>query len=164
MSTVIFCCSEHCPEQAIALGLERAGLDVVRVDASKLGHDADAIAQLFLTESEKVAPPVGYVGSASAGAGALIAALQRPDLVTALVSINGRTDLAMDVLRAVTTPVLLLVNDMPVLRMNREAVAMMRCERRLEIVHGDGEAATAAIAEKTQRWLSERLAGVPVPV
>ena len=164
MSTVIFCSSDHCPEQAIALGLERAGLNVVRVDASKLGHDADAIAQLFLAESEKVAYPVGYVGSASAGAAALIAALQRPERVAAVVSINGRTDLAMDVLRSVTTPVLLLVNDMPVLRMNREAVSMMRCERRIEIVHGDGEAASCAIAEKTERWLSERLAAVPVPV
>ena len=164
MSTVIFCSSEHCPQQTVARELEQSGMDVIRIDALPLGHDADAIAQLFLTASENIGHPVGYVGSASAGAGALLAAVQRPDRVAAVVSINGRTDLAMDVFRAVQTPVLLLVNDMPVLRMNREAVSLMRCERRIEIVHGDGEAARRAIAEKTERWLSERLASFSVPV
>ena len=160
MSTVIFCSSEHCPQQSIAHELEQGGLEVVRIDALSLGHDADAIAQLFLAASERIGHPVGYVGSASAGAGALIAAVQRPDRVAAVVSINGRTDLAMDVLRSIEPPVLLLVNDMPVLRMNREAVSQMRCERRIEIVHGEGEAANSAMAEKTTRWLHDRLAAV----
>ena len=162
MSTIIFCTSEHCPEQAIARELERAGLDVVRVDTLSLGHDADAIAQLFLSASEGVSHPVGYIGSSFAGAGALIAALQRPEGVAAVVSVNGRTDMAMDVLRSIDTPVLLLVNDMPVLRMNREAVSRMRCERRIEVVHGEGDGANSAIAEKAMRWLSDRIAALAV--
>jgi hypothetical protein len=47
---------------------------------------------------------------------------------------------------------------MPVLRMNREALQAMHCEKRIEILHGDVD---QVIAEKTNRWLNDKLAVVP---
>lgn len=161
MSTVIFCGSEHCPADTIVRELEATGTKVIRLDTSHFGHDSDAIAQQVVALAESASEPVGCAGSASAGAGAILAAVQRPDLISAVVSINGRTDLAMDALRSLRTPSLLLVNDMPVLRMNREAVSQIRCERRIEVVHGDGPEACRALAEKTARWFADRFAPVP---
>ena len=82
----------------------------------------------------------------------------------ALVSVNGRTDIAVDSLRGLRVPTLLIVNDMPVLRVNREAVSLIKAERRIEIVHGSGEQATHAIVEKCVRWLADRLVPAPVAV
>ena len=100
--------------------------------------------------------PLACIASGAGAAGALIAAAQRPDLITAVVSIDGRTDLAVDALRNVNVPVLLIVNDMPVLRMNREALTRLRVEKRLEIVHGTGADATVAVADKAVHWLTAK--------
>ena len=53
-----------------------------------------------------------------------------------MVSRGGRPDLAGPVLARVRAPTLLIVggNDVPVIAMNREALAQLRCEKRLEIV------------------------------
>ncbi|HUP47371.1 MAG TPA: hypothetical protein VNA04_01130 [Thermoanaerobaculia bacterium] len=164
-AVVIFCCGPHCPQEAIAGELERNGVAVVTVpesgDAFRL--DAEQAAQRILEIHAALSPgmPVGYAGASVAGAGALIAAALRPDSVAAVVSINGRTDLATDHLRGVRAPALLVVNDLPVLRMNREAVAVLRAERRLEIVRGEDSDAVDHIVRKSARWLVDRLAGVP---
>jgi hypothetical protein len=125
-------------------------------------HDAEFLGQRFLD----VAPwlhrnrdmsslPLGYAGSSGGAAGAIAAAELRPDLVSAVVSIDGRTDLAIEHLHSVKTPTLLIVRDMPVLRMNREAIAQLRGERRIEIIH---DAGTEAIVEKTVHWFADKLA------
>ena len=54
MSTVILSGSEHCPEAAIARAMEESGMNVVRLDTRSLGHDADAIATLFLEAAAHV--------------------------------------------------------------------------------------------------------------
>lgn len=128
-------------------------------------YDADFLAQRFIEIAQWIQRndatkglAIGFAGSSGGAAGALVAAAQRPDLVQAVVSIDGRTDLAVDVLREVRTPVLLVVKDMPVLRMNREAVTKLRGERRIEIVH---EAGIEAVVQKSVHWLADRLAMVP---
>ena len=134
---------------------------------ARTGHyryDADFLAQRFLdaaqwlTRSRETAGlPVGYAGSSGAAAGAIVAAAQRPDLVGAIVSIDGRTDLAIDSLRTLKTPTLLVVRDRPVLRMNREALTKSRGDRRIEIVHGTDCAATECVVQKTARWFVDHL-------
>ena len=98
--------------------------------------------------------PLIYLASAGGAAGAFIAAAQRPDMVHAVVSIDGRTDFAFEYLRRVETPSLLVVKDMPVLRMNREALPMLRGEKRIEVVHEGVE----ALVTKTVNWLTEHVA------
>ncbi len=76
---------------------------------------------------------------ASTGAGAaLLAAAERPRLVSAVVSRGGRPDLAGPALPQVRAPTLLIVGgrDRPVIAMNRAAMAELSVETRLEIVPG----------------------------
>lgn len=78
-----------------------------------------------------------YFGASTGGAAALAAAALRRE-VTAVVSRGGRPDLAIDALSRVQAPTLLIVGsrDLPVLDMNRAALAKMTAAARLEIVPG----------------------------
>jgi dienelactone hydrolase len=83
--------------------------------------------------------PVGLFGASTGGGAALAAAAERPDAVAAVVSRGGRPDLAGAALPRVLAPTLLIVGgaDVPVIGMNREAMARMTsAEVRLEIVPG----------------------------
>lgn len=156
----LFCAVEPQIYEGFLTTLRGYGIEarVIELDAS-LRHDADRAAEVFV-ETARSTPDavIAYVGVNVTAAGAIIAAAERPDLVTAVVAINGRTDLASDDIRDLKTPTLLLVNDMPVLRMNREALQRMRCEKRMEILHGD---AGEVIAQKALHWLVDKLAVVP---
>ena len=81
---------------------------------------------------------VGYFGSSTGGGAALVAAAELGDSVGAVVSRGGRPDLAGDALPKVKSPTLLIVGglDYPVIEMNEEALAHMRCEKELKIVPG----------------------------
>lgn len=81
---------------------------------------------------------VGYFGASTGGGAALVAAAERPDVVGAVVSRGGRPDLARPALVHVKAPTLLIVggDDEPVIALNREALAQLRCESRLEIIPG----------------------------
>lgn len=81
---------------------------------------------------------VGYFGSSTGGGAALVAAAELGDSVGAVVSRGGRPDLAGEALPQVKSPTLLIVGglDYPVIEMNQEALARMRCEKELKIVPG----------------------------
>jgi dienelactone hydrolase len=79
---------------------------------------------------------IGYFGASTGAAAALIAATKRPVAVGAVVSRGGRPDLAKPVLDLVEAPILLIVSrdDLPVIRMNRDALIELRVEKKLKIV------------------------------
>ena len=81
--------------------------------------------------------PLGYFGASTGAAAALAASCDWPE-VLAVVSRGGRPDLAGPALPGVTAATLLVVggDDDVVIDLNREALAQMRCEARLEIVRG----------------------------
>jgi putative phosphoribosyl transferase len=81
---------------------------------------------------------VGLFGASTGGGAALVAATERPASVGAVISRGGRPDLAGAALPRVSAPTLLIVggNDDVVIELNREAMARMRAEVRLEIVPG----------------------------
>jgi putative phosphoribosyl transferase len=83
---------------------------------------------------------IGYFGASTGAGAALVAAAERPREVGAVVSRGGRPDLAGDTLPLVEAPTLLIVggDDERVLRMNEEALARLRAEKRLEIIPGAG--------------------------
>ena len=130
-----------------------------RYDAEFLAARFIDIAQWLKRNRVTDELPVVYLASSGGAAGALVAAAQRPDLVEAVVSIDGRTDLAFDHLRNYKVPTLLVVHDMPVLRMNREALTLIRGEKRIEVVH---DAGYTAVVEKVANWLEEKVAPVAV--
>lgn len=82
---------------------------------------------------------IGYFGASTGAAAALVAATERPGAISAIVSRGGRPDLAGDALRRVQSPTLLLVggNDLPVISLNRQALAQLAAEeKKLVIVPG----------------------------
>ena len=87
-------------------------------------------------EATRLCP--GYFGSSTGGAAALIAAAELAANVGAVVSRGGRPDLAGDALHRVEAPTLLIVGglDGPVIKMNNDAYAQLRCVKELMIVPG----------------------------
>src|SRR5215472_9051300 len=81
---------------------------------------------------------IGYFGSSTGGAAALVAAAELPEDVGAVVSRGGRPDLAGAALPRVQAPTLLIVggNDDIVIDLNEVTRDRMRCEMKLEIIPG----------------------------
>jgi len=81
---------------------------------------------------------VGYFGASTGAAAALVAAARGETDIGAVVSRGGRPDLAGQSLAKVRAPTLLIVGglDTQVIELNREALAELRCEKKLEIVPG----------------------------
>jgi len=79
---------------------------------------------------------VGYFGSSTGAAAALVAAAELPGTIGAVVSRGGRPDLAGDALGHVKASTLLIVGskDKPVISLNEEAYYLLHCERALRIV------------------------------
>jgi pimeloyl-ACP methyl ester carboxylesterase len=84
--------------------------------------------------------PVGYFGSSTGAAAALVAAATVKAGIAAVVSRGGRPDLAGTLLPFVYAPTLLIIGsrDVPVIELNTDAYRLLRCEKRIEIVTGAG--------------------------
>jgi putative phosphoribosyl transferase len=107
---------------------------------------------------------IGYFGSSTGGAAALVAAAEMPRDVGAVVSRGGRPDLAGDALPKIQAPTLLIVggNDDIVIELNEMARDQMRCEVKLEIVPGathlfEEPGALEKVAKLASDWFSHHL-------
>ena len=107
---------------------------------------------------------VGYFGSSTGAAAALVAAAELRDVIGAVVSRGGRPDLAGDALSHVTAPTLLVVggNDKPVITLNEEAYYLLHCERALRIVAGathlfEEEGTLEKVASMAAEWFDGHL-------
>jgi putative phosphoribosyl transferase len=107
---------------------------------------------------------VGYFGSSTGGGAALVAAAEVGEEIGAVVSRGGRPDLAGDALPRVQSPTLLLVGelDVPVIRMNEEAYARLRCEKQLRIIPGathlfEEPGALEEVARLAAEWFQRHL-------
>lgn len=81
---------------------------------------------------------IGYFGASTGAGAALVAAVERPDVISAIVSRGGRPDLADSALPRVKAPTLLIVggNDFPVIDINRKALDKLHVEKELAVVPG----------------------------
>jgi putative phosphoribosyl transferase len=107
---------------------------------------------------------IGYFGSSTGGAAALVAAVDIPQDVGAVVSRGGRPDLAGNALPRVQAPTLLIVgsNDDIVIELNEMARDQMRCEVKLEIIPGathlfEEPGALESAAQLASDWFSLHL-------
>ena len=82
--------------------------------------------------------PLGSFGASTGAAAALIGAAERPSVTRAVVSRDGRPDLAGRALPRVKAPTLLIVggDDEPVIEMNRDAMRQMTAPVELATVPG----------------------------
>jgi putative phosphoribosyl transferase len=111
---------------------------------------------------------VGYFGASTGAAAALVAASKLPDAIGAVVSRGGRPDLAGNSLGSVQAPTLLIVGgeDKPVIAMNQEALAKLRCEKRLVIVPGathlfEESGTLEEVSRLAAEWFNQHLTGKP---
>jgi putative phosphoribosyl transferase len=111
---------------------------------------------------------IGLFGASTGAGAALMAAATRPNDVGAVVSRGGRPDLAGPFLALVTAPTLLIVGslDVPVIGMNRDAMAHMRGEVKLEIVTGathlfEEPGTLARVADLAADWFTHYLRVAP---
>ncbi len=102
--------------------------------ASRLQSAADWLRQDVATRNL----PLGYFGASTGAGAALVAAARHPQGVAAVVSRGGRPDLAWDDLPDVQAPTLLIVGgqDDLVLQLNEDALAQLRCPKKLTVVPG----------------------------
>jgi len=113
---------------------------------------------------------IGYFGSSTGGAAALVAAAEVQQDVRAVVSRGGRPDLAGEALPKVRAPTLLIVggNDDVVIELNEQARDRMRCEVKLEIVPGathlfEEPGALETVAKLASDWFLLHAAGSAGP-
>jgi putative phosphoribosyl transferase len=109
---------------------------------------------------------IGYFGASTGSAAALIAAVQRPDAVKAIVSRGGRPDLAGSAVSRVQAPTLLIVggNDYPVIILNEGALTLFNeaVEKQLEIIPGathlfEEPGTLEQVAVLTSEWFKRHL-------
>ncbi len=83
-----------------------------------------------------VSLPVGHFGASTGAAAALVAAVDRPEVLRAIVSRGGRPDLAGAALSQVIAPTLLIVGgyDTPVIALNQEAYNQLPDGKEMMIV------------------------------
>jgi len=178
--------SRHSPRnQFVARTLNRAGLGTLLFDlltpeeealdintrehrftisllAERLLHATSWAGQQAQTRDFRI----GYFGSSTGGAAALVAAAELPQDVGAVVSRGGRPDLAGDALPRVQAPTLLIIggNDDTVIELNEMARDQMRCEVKLEIIPGathlfEEPGALEQVAKLASDWFSLHLGG-----
>jgi putative phosphoribosyl transferase len=148
-------------EEAIDLQTQRLRFDISLL-AGRLVGATDWLAQ----NPDTRVLTIGYFGASTGAAAALVAAAERPDAVGAIVSRGGRPDLAGAALARVRAPTLLIVggHDIPVIGMNREAMAQLHVEHKLEIVPGathlfEEPGALEQVARLAREWLERYLSG-----
>ena len=178
--------SRHSPRnQFVAHTLNRAGVGTLLFDL--LTSDEEALdiytrehrfnisllaerlvhATKWATQQEEMRDlRIGYFGSSTGGAAALVAAAELPQDVGAVVSRGGRPDLAGDALPKVQAPTLLIVggNDDIVIELNEMARDQMRCEVKLEIIPGathlfEEAGALEQVAKLASDWFLLHLSG-----
>jgi putative phosphoribosyl transferase len=150
--------SRHSPRNQYVAGvLQNAGLATLLLDlltqdeesfdreTAVLRFDIDLLSRRLLDatswlrqQSRMGGVKLGYFGASTGAAAALVAASQAAEDIGAIVSRGGRPDLAGPALANVRPPTLLIVggNDPTVVELNREALAGLSCEKRLEIIPG----------------------------
>jgi putative phosphoribosyl transferase len=144
---------------------EADGLDKVFDVALLAGRVEEALAWAS-HRADLAALPIGLFGASTGAAAALRAATARPGRVAAVVSRGGRPDLAGTSLERVDAPTLLIVGgrDRSVLDLNRVALGLLHCNKRLEVVPGATHlfvepGALEAVAHLAGAWFEQHLCG-----
>ena len=103
---------------------------------------------------------------ASTGAASMIFAAIKNKKVKALVSRGGRVDLAVDMIKDLSAPLLLIVgeHDFEVLRLNKRVYDEAVCEKKLTIIDSathlfEEEGTLEQVADIAKDWFLEKLSG-----
>ncbi|MBZ4412682.1 hydrolase [Myxococcus sp. XM-1-1-1] len=168
---------------AVARGLREAGLGTLlfdlltedeeamdlgtgelRFDIPFLARRLIAVTRWARAQPELAGLGLGYFGSSTGAAAALLAAALHPGDVQAVVSRGGRPELAGPALGRVRAPTLLLVGslDVDVLELNQEAFDELLCAKSLVVIPGathlfEEPGALGDVARRAADWFSRHL-------
>ena len=136
----------------------------LRFDISLLAERLVGVTDWLMQYDDISHLPIGYFGASTGAAAALVAAVERPKHVGAMVSRGGRPDLAGPALPFVQSPTLLIVgeSDVYVVQLNQAALAELRCEKRLVVVPGathlfEETGALDEVARHACEWFEQHL-------
>jgi putative phosphoribosyl transferase len=136
----------------------------LRFDIGMLARRLVAAANWLKTMRETRDLKLGFFGASTGGAAALVAAAELGETVGAVVSRGGRPDLAGAALPRVMSPVLLIVGglDSQVITLNRQAYALLRCEKEMKIVPGathlfEEPGTLETVADLAAEWFRDHL-------
>ncbi len=101
---------------------------------------------------------IGYFGTNTGSAAALVAAANRPDVVRAIVSNCGRPDMAGSALFRVQAPTLLIAreNEIPAIAMNKDVLSRLPTQKQLEIIPGASHSFEQPGAIEEMVWLANQ--------
>ncbi|HSB47839.1 MAG TPA: dienelactone hydrolase family protein [Candidatus Bilamarchaeum sp.] len=109
---------------------------------------------------------IGYFGSSTGSASALVAAAKLGKKISAVVSRGGRPDLAMMSLGMVKCPTLLIVggNDDVVIELNQQAYLHLKCKKEMALVPNathlfEEPGSLEDVAKLASKWFKKYLAG-----
>ena len=150
------------------LTLEEEAEDLItgkqRFDIGLLAHRLVGVTDWLQSSEQARSLKLGYFGASTGAAAALVAAVERANVVGAVVSRGGRPDLAGPVLDRVKAPALLIVggNDFSVIDMNRQALAKLQVEKELVIIPGathlfEEPGTLERVAEHASNWFVKHL-------
>lgn len=135
-----------------------------RFDISLLARRVSEAVDWLQQQPETKGLPVGLFGASTGAGAALVAAAQRREAVTAVVSRGGRPDLAGEALGVVSAPTLLIVGglDEPVIDLNREAMSRMSAKTELQVIPGathlfEEPGKLEKVVELARDWFEEHL-------
>ena len=145
--------------------------ETVDMRTAQLRFDIDLLAGRLMDATRWIATEpdtrrlrVGYFGASTGAAAALVAAAELGPRIGAVVSRGGRPDLARFALPRVQSPTLLIVGerDYPVIPMNEEAYAQLRCVKHMVIVPGathlfEERGALEEVARLSTGWFQHHL-------
>ncbi len=110
---------------------------------------------------------IGILGGGVGAAAAMIASVERPEIIKALVSKSGRTDLAGDIFSRIETPTLLIVGgfDYTVMDLNGHAYESLNVDKKFVVVPEatqlfEEPGALEEVASQAVRWFHQYL-GIP---
>jgi dienelactone hydrolase len=142
----------------------------LRFDVGMLAERLVAAVDWLVADAATGALPIGAFGASTGAGAALVAAVERPEAVAAVVSRGGRPDLAGPALALVRAPTLLLVGglDREVLSLNRAALARLPPSSRLEVVPGathlfEEPGTLDQVARLAAAWFTHHLAAGRTP-
>ena len=176
--------SRHSPRnQFVARQLQQAGLGTLlfdlltaeeeraeartrhlRFNIELLSDRLKGVTRWALDEGTSKDVCIGYFGSSTGAAAALMAAADLRQEVQAVVSRGGRPDLAGEALPCVAAPTLLVVGgaDREVIKLNEEAYVRLQCEKALRIIPGashlfEEPGALEKVSDMAAEWFASRL-------
>jgi putative phosphoribosyl transferase len=135
----------------------------LRFDIPLLAERLKAAADWLAGQGSVSEEPLGYFGSSTGAAAALVAAAEA-GRVRAVVSRGGRPDLAGEALERVAAPTLLIVGgrDSEVIQLNEQAYERLRCRKALRIIPGathlfEEPGALERVAHIASEWFAQHL-------